>query len=134
MNRQMKFRVWDKVRKEFVKYASGGFGWPDLSEIRITLEGNLRIEEEYGKATLDKDRYILQQYTGLKDINDKEICEGDIVEGTCEFDEMDFHGNVKCKDYGFTGDVVYDNGAFRCDEADFPLECYELKVIGHILQ
>jgi uncharacterized phage protein (TIGR01671 family) len=80
MKRDIKFRVWDKVTEKFVKSAVGGFGWPDYCEIRLTLEGNLKIEAEYGEATLDPDRYIIQQYIGIEDDTGKEIYEGDIVE------------------------------------------------------
>lgn len=56
MNREIKFRAWD--------YAGGFFEYFNLHEIPL------------GCSTC----FAAQQYTGLKDKNDKEIFEGDIVE------------------------------------------------------
>jgi len=68
MNREIKFRAWDKDKKEMV----GGFGVH--SDFGHAFDMDFDNGEEY-----IFENYILMQFTGLKDKNGKEIYEGDIV-------------------------------------------------------
>lgn len=65
MSREIKFRVWGKTEKEYIRYP---FAWLSLFDSPDGLE----IEEN--------EDLVIEQYTGLKDKNGKEIYEGDIVE------------------------------------------------------
>jgi len=72
--REIKFRAWDKRNKRFQSF------YQDKFHLVIMLDGGLRIQN--GKGTshdFNIDNFILMQYTGLKDKNDKEIYEGDIL-------------------------------------------------------
>jgi hypothetical protein len=60
MNREIKFRVWSIELKRYCKYSSTHIG----DDFKTTFGG-------------DKD-FIIEQYTGLKDKNGKEIYEGDV--------------------------------------------------------
>lgn len=63
--REIKFRAWDKFDGEMLT--------PGQSEI-------FRLMMLVEQGVKEKDRFILMQYTGLKDKNGKEIYEGDICQ------------------------------------------------------
>ncbi len=71
MSREIKFRVWGKTEKEYIRYP---FAWLSLFDSPDGLE----IEEN--------EDLVIEQYTGLKDKNGKEIYEGDIM----RYDAIDY--------------------------------------------
>lgn len=58
--REIKFRAWDTVLRKF-------------------FDGDILNDYNLGDF-LNDDRYIVTQYTGLKDVNGRKIYEGDVVE------------------------------------------------------
>ncbi|MGG5461486.1 YopX family protein [Clostridium sp. B9] len=124
MNREIKFRAWDKTTKKIYEVDSLNFRNEDLW---LKLDDNKIIGANFFEVEL-------MQYTGLKDIIGKEIYEGDIIpfhfdsneKGVVKFGEytdwncknetkhigfyVDFYGtykNINRKDLGYWIEVSY---------------------------
>lgn len=88
--RELKFRAWDKLDKEFAHNIDS------LLDISVP-ERVFVLDDEGGEL-------IIEQYTGLKDKNGKEIYEGDIVTLCGEWEEIE-HDDCCI--------VTFENGCFR---------------------
>lgn len=104
--REIKFRVWNNEEKTMIE---------NKDIYSIDFRNNIYFSSVMVDGFIsNEDDYKLMQYTGLKDINGKEIYEGDIV-------HIDFVGLLK--ERTFEGVVNFYDGMFIIDGKDmgYPL-------------
>lgn len=96
--REIKFRIWDGNKKEWL-----GTSNPDgMTWYGFHLVGECMTVQVPPYWKLDE-QSVVEEYTGLKDSDGKEIYEGDIIEYN---EEYKFRSKVIFKD----GEFVLDNG------------------------
>ena len=127
MNREIKFRVWDKYKKQMYPISSIDY---DIfsQEINIIAVGHKNgmctsYNKNHNSEKCDITALELMQYTGLKDKNGKEIYEKDIV----KYENM-------------IGKIMFFNGSFilsdfeETEEWELGIINEELEVIGNIYE
>lgn len=102
--REIKFRAWDKEQKEWVNYSIDD----DLLMFYDKLGECWEVDQE-------GERFILCQYTGLKNFNEKEIYEGDIVRavgfskwiGVAKYSDKNQAFVFEATDKNYRGNIVF---------------------------
>lgn len=134
--RDIKFRIWryqDSSKQNKMYYADKMMmGVNSGAHLVFPTDGNYKYFDD---GIFDAKDQIVMQYTGLKDKNDKEIYEGDILRMVLK----------DCNDTDFNQDsvVVFSKGCFvgkiiRCkvfkkdSETYFSSYSHEYEIIGNI--
>ena len=114
MSKEIKFRIWDKDKGVMLCYDN------DVVPL-LTLNGVLVDAGITGHSTNVSYRFILMQYTGLKDKEGVEIYEGDIVRYGSH---PEVHAIIWWEDYA----------AFVTDDYGYITKvwCSSVEVIGNI--
>lgn len=130
MNREIKFRAWDKKNKAMRDIWSITWDFTPVTP-KMILACNPVINTQYA---LDEGEFEIMQFTGLKDKNGNEIYEGDIVRMFTHFNHLvDF--NEGAFGYWYNSVVEYfisfqsnKNFEWKNNQSD------ELEIIGNIYQ
>jgi len=112
MNRVIKFRCWDGIRKIWHEFTIGNL-----------LKGSIG---QYGVDSISADWDKIYQFTGLTDKNGKEIYEGDIVEHEKRIHTIVFS---RC---GFT--IANKKGLYPASLQYLPVFADKIEVIGNIYE
>ena len=102
MSREIKFRAWDNETNKYFEPTYQSY-MGSLEELTIALSGRLQKRTCRGVAdeSMFHGRYVVEQFTGLKDANGKEIYENDIIKY--------FGANKRAKIKTTYGIVFYDS-------------------------
>ena len=110
MKREYKFRAWDNVNKCFFEPTFRAYKG-ELEDLHIDMSGSLcmrTMDKFIHLDSMEPGRFDIMKYTGRKDVNGKEIYEGDLHGFEIEIDDKTTWCYLP---------VVFDNGAFWLDES-----------------
>jgi hypothetical protein len=115
----MMYRIWDKHYEEFTKL-------PIYASYDRTVKSYVWVNGGY--LELDQDQFIVQQCTGLKDLEGRYLYEGD---------KVDYYGDLRVVKYDDDMSISFFNkeGQHRTDLSDIVLnKVINCTITGNIME
>lgn len=121
-NRKIKFRFWHKSANQFLYFED-----PDI-EINDGYGMFLVPIKDYSSIDCDglQEKITFQQFTGLKDKNEIDVYEGDLIE--YKFDDTSFKCIIKWENFGWVMSDINDEGCIPLVYID------TLQVVGNVFE
>ena len=141
MNRNIKFRAWDDINKKWLMGYEEIGGFSLVGEAVACGEWDSVLARFVLRGDFDKSEgLIIQQFTGLRDKNEKEIYEGDIVKYVGDDDlKYSLPAEVSIGEY-YTHGKEFRHFGVRVKRIDMDLyfglggDYENYKIIGNILK
>lgn len=112
----MKFRIWNKTQRKWV------------TDLYLSVDGELVSPAQTADVVeVGNEDYIIQKFTGFKDLNGLDVYDGDITRN-CDYRFVvtsDYFGPTLLKRTGIAGGLMFMNDSN-------PYLCHE--IIGNILE
>ena len=128
--RVFNFRVWNIKEKRWFDPWAEEDPMISLKDFGNGCEVFVFDREMHGIICLNKDNYVIQQYTGIKDKNGKEIYEGDFVKYGSRIYSVEFNAENYGRVYGWN--LMRDGEAAHYYYGRSPDSDYE--VVGNIFE
>lgn len=130
--REIKFRIWDIKNKELLQWDDI---WYSVAKVPDELVGGVPWIPFISLAFKAEDKYVVQQFTGLKDKNGKEIYDGDILKAkNDEWPWKEDCGWVCYYDSDAQYRIAWDLAGLSCEDNGSFAECYDIEVVGNIYE
>lgn len=127
MSGKLKFRVWNPAYEEMLYPSSPTKNGDYEEKIYLQLDGQLIGDFKHTGLVNCSENYVIQQFTGCFDKNNKEIYEGDLVRVTSPYSNENYIATV------IYGEAEF---CFKVNDGDIK-GCWsgdDVEVIGNIFE
>lgn len=129
--KEIKYKIWDRQEKHFLSLSD----YSKLGAIHVARNGIIEFSSDYFfilNSMMQKDVFVILQYTGRNDRKNNEVYFGDI----CRYwDDSNTEQIGVVKDYGYSHAYIEAIGGDEEGNQDIDLHPdYDIEVIGNVFE